>query len=267
MLILNNTNLPNDAPLGGKLNSREYRLYHYTKRCARLQSILDEHGFWPRFCAEDYSWMTSGVPCYLMVPMACFCDIPVELSMTHREVYGDFAIGMSKDWGKKNGLTPVLYLYENGPLTKIFKLFARSITKDPLTASDFEKLWGLLHYLKPVTGSFPDGRCTQIKDFDEELEWRFIPPAFHDSIYSVSLFDQQERTQARQKSEQTRSSMLRFSEDDVETIILPTDVERECILGCFPVYDGRVKTWAEFGLDERAEPCDAHKEVSAVAGA
>lgn len=254
----------------GRLNSREYRLYHYTKRCWQLQAILNDHGFWPRFCAEDYSWMTGGDPYYLMVPMACFCDIPAGLSGEHQRAYGSFAIGMSKDWGKKNGLTPVLYLCENGPLVQVFRPFVRSISKVKLNASEFGSLWGLLPYLKPVTGFFPDGdysgrHYTGTKDFDEEMEWRFIPPAFHDSIYSVQLFEGKEKNEAKQNSEQTRSSMLRFSEGDVETIIVPTDVERKCILDCFPVYIGRVKTWAEFGLDERVEPCDAPNEDSAGA--
>jgi len=46
--------------------------------------------------------------------MVCFCDIPIQLSVQHQKAYGSYVIGVSKDWGKKVGLTPLLYIYENG---------------------------------------------------------------------------------------------------------------------------------------------------------
>ena len=234
------------------MSPREYRLYHYTE-CEKLLSILDDSGFGPAFCAEDYSWMTGGSPCYLMVPMVCFCDMPAELSREHQKAYGSSTIGLRKDWGKKRGLTPVLYVCDGSPVTNIFRPLADSIRKGRLNASEFGSFWGLLPYLKPVTGFFPGGEhngrhYTECKDFDEEMEWRFVPTAFQDFIYSVSLFEANERQEAKRISEQTRPSLLGFTETDVEVIIVPTDAVRMCIIGRLPVYKGRVKTWPEIDL-------------------
>lgn len=38
--------------------------------------------------------------------MVCFCD-----------VYGHYGIGLTKEWGIRNGVSPVLYPYDQSPLT------------------------------------------------------------------------------------------------------------------------------------------------------
>lgn len=45
----------------------------------------------------------------------CFCDLPLALSGSHREQYGQYAIAMSKTWGMQNGITPVRYYHSQSP--------------------------------------------------------------------------------------------------------------------------------------------------------
>ena len=185
--------------------------------------------------------------------MVSFCDMPAELSEDHQDAYGCFAIGLSKKWGRSKGVTPVLYLddylREKGPLIKCFPPFQSSNNPRPLVKTDYGCFWGLLPYFKPVTGCFPDGRTgTEHKDFDEEMEWRFVPPKFQDHIYNIDLFDEDQKVKAKQKNEETRSSMLAFVEEDVEVIIVPCDKERKCLISKFPEYKKKVKIWKEIGV-------------------
>jgi hypothetical protein len=45
----------------------------------------------------------------------CFCDLPLELSAEHRSQYGEYAIAMNKEWGMRNGATPVRYYHIDSP--------------------------------------------------------------------------------------------------------------------------------------------------------
>ncbi len=47
--------------------------------------------------------------------MCCFCDILPEQAAAHRECYGNYAIALTKDWGIKNGISPVRYIHEQSP--------------------------------------------------------------------------------------------------------------------------------------------------------
>ncbi len=194
-----------------------------------------------------------------MVPLVSFCDMPADLSIEHRKAYGEFCLGLSKDWGKRNGLTPVLYVYEGGPVAQLFRQFSRHVTKQILNKDDFGATWDLLPYLKPVSGAVPgrsDGRdqYTEIKDFDEEMEWRYVPPAFKDSIYTIQLRGGQEQQEAETRNESTRRSMLRFEPEDVELLIVPSDIESRRLAAQFPQYKDRIRTWPGIAAKSKRSP-------------
>jgi hypothetical protein len=235
------------------MSPREYRLFHYTQKFETLQLIL-KNGFWPRYSPEDISWF-AGCPIYLVVPMVCFCDIPVELSKEHQEMYGCYAIALNKDWGKSVGLTPLLYFAEDGPLAKhLNQRLGRAITKTTLNKDEFYHFWELLPYLKPTTGCLPEigpsGRAgTHIKDFDIEMEWRYIPIRHKDCIYTADYSDQAaDRAKASKLSEATRDSMLAFADKEIDLIVVPTNEERKKLLEAKSALDGRIKLWDEIKL-------------------
>jgi hypothetical protein len=79
-------------------------LFHFTNSFDNLLSILKEE-FRPRFCLEDFSLMFVGMSTDPKqewgVPMVCFCDLPLSQTSFHLSVYGDYGIGLTKDWGKE----------------------------------------------------------------------------------------------------------------------------------------------------------------------
>ena len=75
-------------------------LFHFTKTLDILKSIL-KNRIYPRFCLEDIEWCGLSPDKFLAFPMSCFCDIPLSRLSEHTDFYGNYGIGLTKDWGVK----------------------------------------------------------------------------------------------------------------------------------------------------------------------
>jgi hypothetical protein len=95
-------------------------LFHFTASLDNLLNILTSV-FSPRFCLEDFNLLYDvGVrqeELEWAVPMVCFFDLPLSHTAFHLHVYGHYGIGLTKEWGKRNGIAPVLYAYSKSILT------------------------------------------------------------------------------------------------------------------------------------------------------
>ena len=85
-------------------------LYHFKQNPRVVESILSNgfrHNLWP----EMIPYKTSEQHNFLV----CFCDIKIEEATYHRSVYGNNALVLTKDWGMRNGVSPVRYVHEESP--------------------------------------------------------------------------------------------------------------------------------------------------------
>lgn len=85
-------------------------LFHFTKKLTNLQSIL-QNGLRLSYCFEEFV-DGNGIA----LPMVCFCDIPLLRTPQHREKYGYYMIGLTKDFFRKDStfeLNPVMYRYSD----------------------------------------------------------------------------------------------------------------------------------------------------------
>jgi hypothetical protein len=85
-------------------------LYHFKSNLAVLKSIITNcfrHNCW----TETLPYKKSDQENFIV----CFCDIKIEDAAYHRQCYGDNAIVLTKEWGKRNGVSPVRYIHENSP--------------------------------------------------------------------------------------------------------------------------------------------------------
>ena len=84
-------------------------LFHFINSLEHIISILI-NDFTPRYCIESFYYLGEEdfQPEFALL-MVCFCDIPLSQIRNHVEVYGGYAIGLSKEWGIENGINPVMY--------------------------------------------------------------------------------------------------------------------------------------------------------------
>ena len=98
-------------------------LFHFTKSLDNLIGILSS-GFKFSTVREPYPQMGWGDSLFTSLGIqrtfidnnvVCFCDIPLTQALNHRELYGSFAIGLSKEWAIQNHVSPVKYVHSNSP--------------------------------------------------------------------------------------------------------------------------------------------------------
>jgi Protein of unknown function (DUF2743). len=163
-------------------------LFHFTKKRETLVSIL-ENTFYPRYCWENISTIEQNNQATFpdfAVPIVSFCDIPLSQVGDHVKTYGNFAIGLKKEWGVKNGLNPVFYIEPKSDVAKDIRKIA-DISSNALSvaykagASIFielgDGLTQLAIYTKLHKGRFFRGGVfePEIFNFYDEREWRYVP--------------------------------------------------------------------------------------------
>lgn len=90
-------------------------LFHITREFSTLKSILSNKALFGSYCKETLSYNGERVP--LIIPMICFCDIPLTTISNH-SAYGKYGIGLKKEWGIRNKLNPVLYMEKESALSE-----------------------------------------------------------------------------------------------------------------------------------------------------
>lgn len=94
--------------------------FHFVNKFKYLKEILCEKKFYPRYCRESLKPFEIDID-EIMIAMKCFCDIPLHQVSIHRKEYGDLCIGMTKEWGIKNGLQPLIYFNDRSEFPKSIK--------------------------------------------------------------------------------------------------------------------------------------------------
>ena len=195
------------------MNLSSKTLFHFTNQKNNLLGIL-ENGIFVRYSLETYGEILKSKN-ELVLPMACFCDIPLSKIKEHTKKYGTYSIGLSKEWGMKNGLSPVIYTHSKSNTAKILNSLTKNITEifdidkseendrllkeyglseyelnliksgnDILNSKLLEKneelseqLGHFLKYIKPYEGiGYSNGKKFEDIRFYDEREWRYVPP-------------------------------------------------------------------------------------------
>lgn len=246
-LILRN-NINSSAPLrrqGECVQPRSDSLFHFTRSLDSLKGIL-QTGFLPRYSLEDATPLNVD---YVAYPMVCFCDIPMQRISEHTAFYGEYGVGMTKSWGLKNGLSPLLYATPGSFLPRLANfLFDVSTPDSGTTDTEIELVSALkAHYfdlipmIKPISGKMLVNGKPVEKDFSQESEWRYVP--YHKAI----LFKHNYEEQREQRNAEMQASVLKFTPADVKYIFVKTDNEIPAIfdfiqnnLGAFPLNDLKI---------------------------
>lgn len=206
------------------MNPKSHTLFHFTKSKDTLKLIF-KNGYWPRYCLEDTRWVAQADAHFLAFPMVCFCDIPLGRISEHVAFYGEYGLGMTKEWANSNGLNPILYLASDNNLqSEIRELntHGNRLEGEHKEASRKTMRYIYMH-IKPTDGHMIlDGEPVE-KEFYQESEWRYVPK--NEAIMSYLFkpdFDNQE-TLDRNNNLTKEHCSVKFTPKDVKYIFVKND--------------------------------------------
>lgn len=207
-------------------------LFHFTNK-ENLLGILEKE-FYPRFSLEHYQ-IDKTTSFKVGIPMVSFCDIPLSLVYRHMKKYGNYGIGMSKEWAERNRLNPVLYLRRGSQTTQILNDVINRITKDvrgvrklSVEITSLTEQRNLLFKLFTFTKCF-DRRTKNgvITKYYDEREWRYVPdPSSYDGSKIMLTAKEFKDPMLSEENEKLKKAKLSFHPSDINYIIIKEESER-----------------------------------------
>lgn len=207
-------------------------LFHFTDREA-LIGILRTSSFWPKYSLEHFEEILPADSYFrkAFIPHVCFCDLTItQLSNSrHTSDFGRFGIGLHKDWGIRNKVSPVVYVHKNSltsnqihklinEISKIKKLYP----EEEFPGKIRSQLLELLKYLKPYSGKYQKGKL--LKEaivYYNEREWRYCPSKEPKVFNVLSGLKRENAVAIKRINESFRNSnYLNFTQKDIKYLIL-----------------------------------------------
>jgi hypothetical protein len=205
-------------------------LFHFTNSIDALRSIL-EGDFYPRLCFEDFAYILGdkSFPKFA-IPMVCFCDIPLHLIKPHMNEYGHYGLGLKKEWGIKNALSPIYYS-QTGSHThytiKALHQFLAHHENVTTPAYGMNLIWNLLAFTKPYSGKSHKTGADKI--FYDEREWRYFPNFFEPNGIDANIPMLMEGNYTEENRNNLTNYLkrfpLRYTPDDIKYIAVKNESE------------------------------------------
>lgn len=204
-------------------------LIHFTASKENLKSIL-ENNFKIFNCKETVLLADSEVVFY--APMVSFCDIPLSEIRKHISSYGNYGLGMTKEWGMKQGLNPILYVASPSMLSTsyltAFKHFNASNNQLIEEWSAEQKALGdVLRYVKNYQGDLIRKGVATISNyrFSDEREWRYVPSFVEECDMLLSEKSYADSVIKAASEAKLGKLQLHFEPNDIKYIIIQNDSE------------------------------------------
>lgn len=215
---------------------------HFTKDLSSLQGILRET-FKVKYCREILR--SSKGHFDIMVPVVSFCDIPFSQIINHIDSYGTYGIGLSKDWARKHGLNPVLYVDKDSKIANSFYgSFFKMVLSRTRKITDFtieeRRTFDIIRYMKNYQGDLVRENRPTIKDyrFSDEREWRYVLPPEEEKVGIFYNCKGKQMAQIKKikffANVLIEDERLSFGPDDINYIIVSKESERDMILDALP---------------------------------
>ncbi|QNR24278.1 abortive infection system antitoxin AbiGi family protein [Croceimicrobium hydrocarbonivorans] len=219
-------------------------IIHYTNTFNKLRSIISTQGFRISYCREKVN--TRGGQNYSFgIPMVSFCDIPItdyKKNFYYKKgeklgYYGDYGIGLHKNWASSNGLNPVIYIDYNSfagtGLRKSLDYF-NDLDRSRSEYKSFElnELIQIALHAKNYQGELiiNDKLIEKRYKFYDEREWRYVPKSKEIKNYPLLVNISDYDTNKDNLNEIISDCYLKFNLDDISYIILNTTQELDNIV-------------------------------------
>ena len=157
------------------------------------------------------------------VPQCCFCDIPLSAIQSHIGFYGEYGIGMAKDWGIEKGVSPVMYVIPNSHFVKIIN----GIRKAAKGVADNTKFFAFLKRYRGVNYRYLDDAWITRKNYlyYNEREWRYVPSELNAKEMIIRV-DKKEEFNADALNQNTKAYLCSFKAEDIRYMIVKNEEER-----------------------------------------
>jgi hypothetical protein len=170
--------------------------------------------------------------------MVRFCDIPLSQIKDHISKYGEYGIGLTREWGIRRKLNPVLYLEPSSLLSESYRAAANYFLSRAREESDLAvrsddyfraitALGEMLSYTKNYQGELVrrDGSRIQNYRFSDEREWRYVLPS-QEGITPIMSEEHFNSPQGQDRSRQIiAEARLEFEPNDIRYVIIKDDTE------------------------------------------
>ncbi|MFJ5376929.1 abortive infection system antitoxin AbiGi family protein [Pectobacterium sp. CHL-2024] len=162
-------------------------LFHFTKEKSVFESIIKEKQFRVSYARERIIGPETIRD--FAIPMVSFCDIRLSQIEQHTKSYGEFGVGLSKDWAERNNLNPVIYMSKGCDVFDAFNQQLRvfmdgfgikSVDKEKglkTLTDEYKNISNVIRYMKNYSGPLKRRNQALIKNYiyADEREWRYIP--------------------------------------------------------------------------------------------
>jgi hypothetical protein len=161
--------------------------------------------------------------------MTSFCDLTIMQLSTdsiHRKSFGEFGIGLKKDWGTRNGVSPVMYVHKESQQTKRLYWLIKSLKELHRKEKDADKIEAIAQemidsfkYIKPYSGFWQKAkRKTKRIVYYNEREWRYSPLLNEHPILSAVI--KENKTEIEKLNKILREKVVKFEVNDVKFIVV-----------------------------------------------
>lgn len=216
---------------------RSASFFHFTKDINSLKKILKTKCFYPNYCLEDVTWYKFKEK--VAYPMVCFCDIPLSRIDAHIKDYSSVGIGLSKKWGLKKNLNPIVYCPKGSLIIKVAKFLDEQINWQEKEKSNQKEIirqfLRLAKLIKPLKGTIQiksrrKNRTIENKDFYQESEWRYTPEELITQY--ISGDDNEFAAKLDEYNSKAKEYKLEFAPEDVKYIFVPKEDDIPDIANC-----------------------------------
>ncbi len=157
-------------------------LFHFTSKDA-LYGILKET-FKIFYSLEKITGKDNSPE--FGVPMVSFCDLKLSELKTHMKHYGNYGIGLTKDWAIRSNLNPVFYVNGQSTVINNYRSGIKILFSETQKASDEQHIpliesytyfLNMYRFMKNYQGDLNRRKKKLIKNFRfaDEREWRYVP--------------------------------------------------------------------------------------------
>lgn len=211
--------------------------FHYTTKIDHLVNIMNNY-FMPFYCMESIEYLNIPKTDIkgMAYPVVCFCDLPLNRQKNHKTKFGEYGIGLKKEWGTKNLLSPVIYSHPRSMTSVSLRILIDMADqlKSNLTEEEFRKFNNAVSLLLMLNKAYEgkqymkDHKMFAEKNsrFYDEREWRHLPLNVDGLKLNLEINEYQDTKILNEENEKIQqNNKLKFELKDVEFLFLKDKAE------------------------------------------